>query len=152
MNTIKNTSDLTTGLVFTVLGLTFTILSDWSAFGTAVRMGPSFFPIILGCLLVVIGVACLLRSLKVEDVGLTPIARKAILLIPLSVVFFGLVVRGLGFVPAVAGVTILSFTASSRFRLGTALIAATVLVVFTSAVFIYGLKLPLPLFGEWLGN
>lgn len=60
---IKNGKDFWAGLMFLAFGLGFTIVA-WNnyAMGTAVRMGPAYFPVMLGGLCAVLGVAIFLRS------------------------------------------------------------------------------------------
>src|SRR3954464_15971014 len=65
---IKSPKDFWSGLMFITSGLFFAI---WAVthyqMGTAVRMGPAYFPAMLGGLLVVLGVIILLGSLMMGD-------------------------------------------------------------------------------------
>jgi hypothetical protein len=65
-------------------------------------------------------------------------------------VVFGLTVRRLGLVPAIVITSVLSVYASRRAGTRLAAVMAAGLTLFCLAVFTYGLRLPLPLFGPWL--
>jgi hypothetical protein len=66
-----------------------------------------------------------------------------------AIVFFGLTVRDLGFVPTVAVTALLTALASYRIRLLTAVAVAAGLTVLSWLIFIVGLQLRLPLYGDW---
>lgn len=162
---IVNTKDLLAGLLFVGLGLFFGIYaySDLE-FGTAFRMGPGFFPMVLACLLIVIGLVVALQSINKEQSPMTAMAFRGMLFILVAPVVFGLVLRGfnirlpgmsepiyqlkaLGFVPAVVLVCAISAFASRRMTLVKGLVITVLMTAFCVVVFIKGLGLPVPLFG-----
>ncbi len=59
---IKNGKDLWAGLMFMGIGLGFIIVSSNYPMGTAVRMGPSYFPTVLGGIQVVLGAIIFFRA------------------------------------------------------------------------------------------
>lgn len=59
---IKNGKDLWAGIMFTGTGIFFMIASRAFPMGTAVRMGPAYFPTVLGGILVILGLVILSRA------------------------------------------------------------------------------------------
>lgn len=146
-----NMKDVLAGGVFIALGLVFGLDTYLELeFGTPLRMGPGFFPIMLAGLLILIGVVVALQAINKEQSPMSAIPWRGLVLILIAPIIFGLTVRGLGFVPAVALVVVLSAFASSRMKplIAIALIAG--MTLFCVAVFSYGLGLPVRLFGPWL--
>ena len=144
--------DLLSGLVFVVLGLGFAFGALSYQVGTPARMGPGWFPLVLGGLLTVLGIAVIAKAFLApegEPIGNVP--WRAIALIATGILFFGLTARGLGLVPAVFGAVFLSSFASERTRVLGALAIAAGLTVMCVLIFVVALQLRLPLIGIWLG-
>ena len=116
------------------------------AFGTALRMGPGYFPSVLGGLLVLFGLYLVATSLKSNEKIEGNWSLRALIVLPLSLVLFGLLMEYAGFVPALMVLIVGSAAAGSEFKLTEALMLAAGLTVFAVALFIYGLGLPYPLF------
>ncbi|MEP9353906.1 tripartite tricarboxylate transporter TctB family protein [Xanthobacter sp. KR7-65] len=152
MNIIRNPKDVLSGLLFIALALLFGWQTADLPMGTAVRMGPGYFPLVLSGLLGLLGIIVVFNGLRTPGEMPTGIAWRALIIITFSVVFFGFAVRPLGFLPALGVAVFVSTLGSRLFRLQTALIITAVMVVFAWAVFIKGLGLPLPLLGPWLGG
>src|SRR5438105_13760986 len=67
---IRSQKDFWSGLMFIGSGLFFALWAmTFYQMGTAVRMGPAYFPTVLGLLLTVLGAAVLLQSLAMEPAG-----------------------------------------------------------------------------------
>ena len=97
------------------------------------------------------GMLILLNALKTEGgPGIGGIAWRGIVFILPAPIFFGLTVRGLGFVPAIFLTTLIAGLASFKMRLPWALALAVVVTIFSTLVFSYGLGLPFRRFGPWL--
>lgn len=140
------------GAIFIAFGIYFGLNALGMELGTAFRMGPGFFPLVLAVILILLGLAIAIPAFRVEGepVGSLPI-RGMIFILP-APVLFALTLKGLGFVPSIFLATLLASFASTRMRVPTALIIAALMTAFTTAVFIYGLGLPFRLFGPWLGQ
>ncbi|MES2759401.1 MAG: tripartite tricarboxylate transporter TctB family protein [Pseudomonadota bacterium] len=148
---IRHPKDFWTGVIFLVLGAAAVIVGQDYPMGTAGRMGPGYFPTILGALLTLIGAVGVVRAFL--HVG-EPIGRfhiKELLLVLLSVVLFGILMRGAGLVPAVIVLVLLSAFASPRFTWLANLVLAFGLAAFSYLVFARLLGLPMVAFGPWLG-
>lgn len=152
MNIIRNPKDVISGLLFIALGALFGWQTQDLPMGTAVRMGPGYFPLVLSGLLALLGLIVLANGLRFPGERPSGIAWRALIILTFSVVFFGFAVRPLGFLPALAISVFASALASTKFRLLTALAITAVMTLFAWAVFIKGLGLPLPLLGPWLGG
>eukprot|EP01030_Chromulinospumella_sphaerica_P028638 gene28638-28996_t len=90
-----DTTNALCGGILTAVGMFFA----WQAFnlelGTAFRMGPGYFPLVLAVILTLLGIVILVQSTRVEGEPIGPIAVRGMLFILPAPVFFGLTVRGL---------------------------------------------------------
>lgn len=152
MNIIRNPKDVLSGLLFIALGLLFAWQTQELPMGTAVRMGPGYFPLLLSGLLGLLGLIILINGLRFPGEMPSGIAWRAVVIITGAVVFFGFAVRPLGFLPALGITVFVAATASRLFTFKTAIANTVVMVIFAWAVFIKGLGLPIPILGPWLGG
>ncbi|HTN97694.1 MAG TPA: tripartite tricarboxylate transporter TctB family protein [Nordella sp.] len=146
--------DSTNGLcaaLFIACGLFFAYHSLIMDIGTAFRMGPGYFPLLLAVLLVLLGIVVLVQATRVQGEPMGPLAWRGMLLILPSPIFFGLTVRGLGFVPAVFLAAFIASFASVRMKPLPAVILSAGVTLFSYLVFSKGLSLPFRAFGPWLG-
>ncbi len=120
--------------------------------GTAVKMGPAYFPTILSVLLILIGVISLVRSFIKQGSPVGAFALKGLVLVIASIILFGFIVRGAGLIIALPVLVIVSSYASSRFRWQYSLLLAAGLTVFCILIFQKGLGVPLPILGSWFGQ
>jgi hypothetical protein len=142
----RNNRDLIAGLLFIVLGGLAVVLARDYPFGTTMRMGPGYFPTVLGGILFLFGATVLARGIrsgqKVKgEWGVRPLAW-----ITLAIVLFGFLLDRAGMVPATVATLFIAAAAGREFRLKEVLLLAVVMTAFSVAVFSYGLKLPYPLF------
>jgi hypothetical protein len=153
LNGKRAVTDILAGLIFVVFGLAFAITSLSYELGTPLRMGPGYFPLALGGILVLLGLLIvgkgLIANANAEEL-LGSVPWRALLLIVLAVLFFGLTVRGLGIVPATAVTALLTALASYRTGILAAVAIAAGLTVLCVLVFLLALQLRLPMFGPWL--
>jgi len=145
--------DLVSGLFFVACGAFFCVrtLTDLPL-GTALRMGPGYFPLMLGIILVLLGGAIVVKSFGMADAPLGAVSWRAIGLVIAAPLIFAFTVRGLGFAPAMVFSVVVAAFASRRMSLGFALVLAIVLSIFCTLVFKFGLRLPLRTFGPWLSG
>lgn len=152
MDRKKSIKDILSGLIFIGFGAAFGITATGYEFGTALRMGPGYFPIVLATALAALGVAILVKGLSaaVEDRDLGVVSWRAVVLISGAVLFFGATVRGLGLAPALFVTVLVSALASVENTLPRAAVIAATLTVFCVLIFHYALGVAVPLFGPWL--
>jgi hypothetical protein len=142
---IKNPKDFWAGLMFIAFGLFFIIGAQNYQLGSAARMGPAYFPTLLGGLMAVVGGIVFFRSfvLKGEKVAAFPL--RLIFFITLSLLLFGYLLKPIGLVLALLCLVVVSAFAGHEFRLKEALLLTFVLIVLSVLVFVKGLGLPFPL-------
>lgn len=151
--TIRAPKDFWAGLLYGGIGVAAVLIARDYSWGRGGRMGPGYFPTILGALLLLVGIASLLRSFVVRGEPIGPIAWKGVAFVTASTLLFGFLLRPAGLIPALVTLVLGSAAASVRFRFdwrATALML--VLVAFCALVFVKGLGLPLPLVGPWIGG
>lgn len=137
------------GLTFIALGGFFIYQCLNFELGTALRMGPGYFPLFLAVILTLLGAVVLAQAARVQGEPIGPIALRGMLFILPAPVFFGLTVRGLGFVPSLFFAALIAAFASSRMKPGMAVVLAAGITLFSVAVFSYALGLPFERFGPW---
>ena len=116
--------------------------------GSAFRMGPGFFPVVVGSLLAVLGATILVQGLREQAEPGEPFPWRAVLVIPAALVAFGLMMRPFG-LPVALFVT--CFAAAFASRLMTAAKAAAIalgMTVLCVVLFGFILDLSLPLLGD----
>ena len=143
---ISHPKDFWAGVMFFIVGLASLIVAFNYPLGTSARMGPGYFPRVLGGLLMVLGAFLSLRSFKLQGEAITPFAWKAIALILGGIGVFALIVNVAGLVVATFALIIISGFASKEFNLKESIISSIVLSAASVGLFIVGLKLQFPIF------
>lgn len=146
----KDNTDIVTGLLLMATAGFFAWQGRDLEMGSSLRMGPGYFPMVLSGLLFVLGAVILVKAFGKPNEVIGKIAWRGILFILPAPVFFGLTVRGLGFVPALFIATLIASQASVRMRPLPALILAVTVTILSTLIFSYGLGLPFRRFGPWL--
>jgi hypothetical protein len=144
--------DLLAGLIFIGFGLAFGYATLGYDIGSALRMGPGYFPLVLSGIMVLLGVVITVQSFATgpDDTPIGRVPWLGLILITAALVFFGLTVRGLGLAPALFVTTFMSAFTSERTGVVGALIMAAGLVAISMAIFIWALGIPLQVVGPWL--
>ena len=150
---INNFKDFYAGLMFTLFGTAFLWGATRYSMGAAAKMGPGYFPLILGGLLTVLGVIILIQSLVVESadghLALLVILKPAILVFG-SIAAFALLLRPAGLVVAIFEIILVSSFASHEARFKESVISAIVLCIVSLAIFVYGLNLQIPVWPAFI--
>ena len=149
MAVVRSPKDLVAGLMFIAVGILAIVIASNYTLGTAARMGPGYFPRILGILMIVLGAIIGLRSLRANGPPLPGWNWRPVLVVLGSVVLFGLVVNRLGLVFSTILLILMSSAASTEFRPKEAAISGVLLAALVVGVFVFGLKLQL---GIWPGS
>jgi hypothetical protein len=144
--------DFWSGVIFVAAGVAAVGFGRNHPMGTTMRMGPAYFPTVLGGLLVLIGLIAVGRALLRPGLPVGRLAYGKIALVTASNVLFALFLRRLGLACAVLLLVIASAYASRRFRWPVALTLAVGLAVGSSIIFVWLLSLPIPVLGTWLGG
>jgi hypothetical protein len=148
---IRHPKDFYSGLLFIAFGIAAIVipLVHNYSLGTAARMGPGYFPRMLGILLIVLGGALALRALRMQGSPIAAWKWRPTLIVLGSVVLFGVMVNAAGMVLSTIVLIVLSSAASREFRPKEALISGVLLAALAVGVFVIGLKLQLPI---WPGS
>jgi putative tricarboxylic transport membrane protein len=146
---IRSPKDFWAGLIFIAIGAAFILLASQYRLGTMHRMGPAMFPILLGALLAALGLIIALRAFVVDGEPVPRLYARPIGVSLLAIVLFGLALQWLGLIAAVAVLVLVGAYAARDVRHLENVALAAVMVVFSVAVFVWLLGLPLPL---WRGS
>ncbi len=158
---IQSQKDFFSGLMFIAVGVAFAWGASTYKIGTGARMGPGYFPIILGVLLTLIGMAVAANSFlsgPPDGDKINKIAWKPLIFIILANLVFGASIGGLpsiGLPPMglIVGIFLLTFIASkagSEFKFKEVAILACILAVMSYLAFIVLLKLQFPVWPAFL--
>ena len=149
---IRSPKDFWAGVIYTAIGLAAIVIGRHYGMGSATKMGPAYFPTVLGALLALIGVVSVVRSFLRPGEPIVAFTYRGAALILLATVLFGVIVRGAGIIIAIIVLVMISAYGSIRFRWAPTLALAIGLMAFCVLVFIKGLGIPLPLLGSWFGG
>lgn len=143
---IKSPEDFWAGMMFIGFGILAVIISRDYPYGSTMRMGPGYFPTVLGYMIVVAGAIIAATGFRVEGPAIEPFAWKPMIFLSVAFSIFGWGMDHLGFVLSMTGLIVLCAAAGREFK-WIEVIIMTILLIFGSwALFIWGLNLPYPLF------
>ena len=145
MPSIRNPKDFWAGVLFVGLGVGTLAVSAGYTLGTAARMGPGYFPRMLGILLVALGLVIGARGLRGFGEAIPAWKWRPTLVVLGSVVLFGLIVAKLGIAVSTVILIVTSSAASHEFRPVEALVTGVLLAALATGVFVVGLHLQLPI-------
>lgn len=158
---IKSQKDFFAGLMFMGVGVAFAWGATTYNVGTGARMGPGYFPLMLGVLLALIGAVITFKALVVETVGGDKIGKwawKPLFYIIAANVVFGILLAGLpaikfpafGMIVAIYALTFIASMAEPGWKFKTTLILATVLAIGSYLAFVLALKLQFPVWPSFI--
>jgi hypothetical protein len=158
---IKSQKDFFAGLMFMGVGVAFAWGATTYSVGTGARMGPGYFPLMLGVLLAIIGAAITFTALVFETEGGDKIGKwawKPLIFVIAANVVFGLLLAGLpsikfpafGLIVAIYALTFIASMAEAGWKFKTTLILATVLAAGSYIAFVLALKLQFPVWPSFI--
>jgi putative tricarboxylic transport membrane protein len=146
---IKSPQDIGAAVVFMAIGLAGVYFGSDLTFGTAARMGPGYFPLILSWIIFGIGVIVGFKGLTIEGPAVEPIQLRPLLVIVASILVFGYAIEKMGLAITAALLTVLAAYARRDVSLLETLLLAAGLGLSCVAIFVYGLSQPFP---AWWGR
>ncbi len=151
---IKDEKDFWSGVMFVGAGLFFAIFAQEYGMGTAQRMGPAYFPTVLGILLIVLGVIIAIKGLaaETEDGKIEPFQFGPLLWVLGAVATFGLLLRPAGMVVALIALVVISSMGSHEFKWKEVIPLTIGLGVLVMVVFIWGLGLTIPVWPAFMNR
>jgi hypothetical protein len=149
---IKSQKDFFAGLMFTVVGIAFGWGATTYSVGTGARMGPGYFPLMLGILLAILGIIVIFTALTIETVDgehVGKIAWRPLGYIIGANLVFGILLGGLpsfglpamGLIAAIYALVLIAGLAGEHYSVKSSLILATILAVGSYVAFVVLLKL-----------
>jgi hypothetical protein len=130
--------------MFLAFALVTVLAARGYSMGTAGRMGPAYFPVLLGFVLAGLGAVLVVRSFAIDGEELSGLHLLPLGIIILAVCLFALSIETLGLVVSLAILVLVVVWAGGEVRIDQTLALATFLIAFSVGVFVYALKLPLP--------
>ena len=150
---IKAPRDFWAGLMFIGVGLFFLIVAQMNyQMGTAVRMGPGYFPSVLGGMLAVLGGIVLFDSFILTGPKVNKFHFRPLIFILISSLAFAYLLKPLGLVLASVALIFISAFGGHEFKFKEVAILTVVLVIFSVLVFVKGLTLPFPICPSFIDN
>ncbi|QKV54136.1 tripartite tricarboxylate transporter TctB family protein [Comamonas antarctica] len=158
---IKSQKDFFAGLMFLVIGLAFAIGATEYNVGTGARMGPGYFPLILGVLMAILGTAIAAKGLIVETADGDKIGKwawKQVFFILAANFAFGILLVGVpafgipqfGLIVAIYALVFIASMGGYSFNAKEVLVLATVLAVGSYVAFVWALNLQFPVWPSFI--
>ena len=141
---IRAPKDFWSGVMFLAFAAVALLTARGYSLGAAGRMGPGYFPMLLGGVLALLGLVLVVRSLVIEGEAVGRLHLVPLGIIAASICLFGLAIERLGLVVSLILVIAVSALASRESRLIETSALALALAAFSVGVFVYALRLPLP--------
>jgi hypothetical protein len=161
---IKGPKEFWAGLMFIVFGLAFVAgavgtpdfidriygakLLHGYQIGSAVRMGPAYFPMVLGGLLALLGAFVLVESLVVDGEKVARFYFRPILFIVAANLAFAYLLKPLGLVLSLVALVFVSAFGGHEFKLKEVVILTIVMIIMSVGVFVKALMLPFPIWPD----
>ncbi len=140
---IKSPKDFWAGVMFVAFGagMAGIALKNYQM-GSAVRMGPAYFPVVLGGILAVLGLILLLRGFAFKGEKVPLFHFRPLLFILVACLAFAYTLKPLGLVGATLLLVFISAYGGHEFKFKEVAILYVALIIFSVLVFVKGLTLP----------
>ncbi|MET4578435.1 tripartite tricarboxylate transporter TctB family protein [Ottowia thiooxydans] len=160
---IKSQKDFFAGLLYMAIGIAFAWGATNYTIGNGARMGPGYFPLLLGIVLTIIGAAVAFKAMVVESATGDPVGKfawKPLIFIIASNFLFGILLGGMpslgipamGMIVAIYVLTIVASMAGKEFRWVPTLVLGTILAIGSWFAFVWGLKLQFQVWPSFIGG
>ena len=143
---LHQNKDFLAGLMFIAVGAAGLYMAQDYPFGSALRMGPGYFPTVLSGLMMLGGAIVLIEGFVKPDKISRTWSVRALIILPLTALVFGFLMEHAGFVVSILVLSMMSATASPEFKFKEQVLLAAGITFGCVALFIWGLGLPYPLF------
>ena len=163
---IKSQQDWWAGIMFIGFGLFFMLFSMGTPefvdnivgtrliagyqMGSSVRMGPAYFPAVLGGMLVFLGLLVLFDAIVEEGPKVSKFHFRPLLFVAASSLAFAYLLKPLGLVLASVALVFISAYGGHEFKWKEVAIMSVVLVIFSVLVFVKALALPFPICPDFI--
>ena len=142
---LRKNKDFWAGMMLIGIGAAAMFIARDYRFGSASRMGPGFFPTLLSMILIAFGGGIMAVGLRSGEKIQGSLSLRALVLLPLSLVLFGILMEVAGFIPALVALAFVAAASGREFKFVEVLLMTALLTLASVALFIWGLGLPYPL-------
>ncbi len=142
---IRSQTDFWCGLLFVAVGAAVIVLAQEYRFGTSARMGPGYFPTLLGSLMAVLGLTLALPALAIDGERLPKLHWRPLAMVLLGIAVFGITLEYLGFVAAIFALVAVAGLADPDLKPIEIALVALFMVLFSTGIFVLLLGLPIRL-------
>ena len=160
---IKSQKDFFAGLLFLALGIGFAWGATTYNVGTGARMGPGYFPLMLGIVLAIIGAVEIFKASVIETETGDKVGKfvwRPVGFIVGANLAFGILLGGLpsikvpamGLIIAIFALTLIGARAGKEFKLKEVLILSAILAIGSYLVFILMLKLQIQVWPTFISG
>jgi hypothetical protein len=150
---IKSPKDFWSGVMFVASGLFFALWAmEFYQMGSAVRMGPAYFPAVLGFLLTALGAIIMAGSFAIEGPPVPTFHFRPIIMISIATVAYGYLMKPLGLVGATAALVYISALGGHEFKWKEVTILFVAMILMSVFVFVKGLTLPFPICPDFMSS
>ena len=158
---IKSQKDFFAGLMFLAVGVAFAWGATTYNIGSGARMGPGYFPLLLGILLAIIGMVITFEARTVETQDGEKIGKwafKPLFFILAANFTFGVLLGGvpsmgipaMGLIVGIYALTFIASLAGNEFSAKGVFVLATVLAIGSYVAFVWALKLQFPVWPSFI--
>lgn len=149
---MHNPKDFGAGLIYITAASSVLWIAHGYERGSALKMGPGYFPMLLAGVLWLIGLFSLLRAFFKPGTRIDHLAVKPLIWVLTAIVLCGILLRTAGLLIALPILVVISAAVSENFRWQPTIILAVALTVSCMLIFAKGLGLPIPLLGNLIGD
>jgi hypothetical protein len=147
----RNKRDFIGGILLVFFGAGALFMARNYTIGTAFRMGPGYFPVILASLLIVIGMIVICTSVKSDEVKLPHFAWRPFIIVSVAVALFGVIIDRAGLALSTFAMVLVSRLARPGYPWVETIVLGVALSALCAGIFFFGLKIQVPLLPTWWG-
>ena len=148
MNQVLLSKNFLSGLLLCIAGLAFAYFGTAYSFGTPGSMGAGFLPVVLGCLLAILGGVIMLGAVFNPGPQVADFPVRPMIVLTIGVVLFGVLLKQIGLFPGLVMLTVFSGLAGQNFRPLFSLVLGLAIASLSSLLFVGLLGLNLPILGS----
>jgi hypothetical protein len=145
----RKNKDFWAGVMFLVIGSVAILAARDYPFGSTLRMGPGYFPIVLSGILIAFGLVVMIKGLRKNEKIQGHWSLRALIILPFSMALFGILMEFTGFLPALTALCFVSAASGREFKFKGILLMTVFLCALSVVLFIWGLGLPYPLYKKF---
>jgi hypothetical protein len=149
LDSLKTNRDFWAGVLLIVIGGAALIIARDYPFGTTRHMGPGYFPIVLGTILILFGITITAKGLRSNEQFKGKWPLRPLIVLSIATILFGAAMKYAGLIPALLVLVFGSAAAGRQFRLVEVLLLTVGLTVFSVVLFVWALDLQFSLIGTF---